>query len=577
MNPLLQELRTDAARILALLDQGFPYSAGPEERNTLIEETGKVLHKIEAVGQDFLSIGLLGGTGVGKSTIMNALAGSVIASAGHRRPLTHQVLVYKHRETDTLPILGRSDLEWREITHEADAIRQILLFDLPDFDSMAAEHRERVVRFLEHLDLVAWVSSPEKYADLRFYEFLDTVPKARPNFLFVLNKVDLLFEGTDPVEAYDRLARTVGLFRKHLNDHGVDDPPLFAVSAQADPARGGSEPWNQFPLLKQHVFRQRDIKEIHCVRSANLDVELRGIASVLEKEARPLQSVEEYIGSSLVQMETRKPIWRNEAGEAVSRWIGRHWETVLLQGSGRSALIGPGRAIELLLSEWREAIRPEKNLPVETPSPHPPESVLSLFRAQVEEVKDGITRRMLVQGLPAPLMKRTESVLNPSGRVEAFGRALTGVMNGLLHAPSMPSFRWFKTVQLLTYAVLLLLFLVAIGGGETSEGAAADPGWRSVLKLLVSWIGTLFSTQGLAALGSFLLIHLYLGLRFFRRRRRVVEKAAERAVRKNRDVLMAVWEKEISSLREDLTAYQEDIRSKIGILSQSPRRMPLED
>lgn len=564
MNRTLQQLRSDAGLILALIDQQFPFSAGPEERSSLARETGRVLHKLEAIDQDFLSIGLLGGTGVGKSTLMNALAGAEIASAGHRRPLTRQVLVYRHKEAEALPTLGRVDLEWREITHETDAIRRVLLCDLPDFDSILAENRERVARFLEHLDMTVWVTSPEKYGDMRFYEFLDEAPKARPNFIFVLNKGDLFFEEAEPEEAYERLSRTTALFRKHLAEHGVEDPLLYTVSARTIRTGGIVEPWNQFPLFKQQVFQLREIKEIRGIRSANLDVELRAIFSVLEREALPLQSMEQLLASAIKQMEARQSSWLEEAGEAISRWLAAHWESTLLEGGGASALMGPGQAIELLISNWPARMADEKR-PAELLSASPAEGVLSLFRTQVEEVRDGVTRQMLVQGLPAPLLERADSVLNPSGRVEGLRIRLEGRMSGGLSVPSF-TFRWFKFSQFMTYGALLLLFLVAIGGRESWRELIMVPGWRSGLNLVLSWVNTLFSAQGLAALGSYLLINLYLGLRFFRRRKRAIKRVAERAVRRNRDALLAVWEKDLATLREELKAFQEDIRAKIAFL-----------
>ena len=63
--------------------------------------------------------------------------------------------------------------------NEAEAVRHLLLCDLPDFDSLLTGHREQVVQFLEHLDILVWTTTPEKYADERFYAFLREVPKAR--------------------------------------------------------------------------------------------------------------------------------------------------------------------------------------------------------------------------------------------------------------------------------------------------------------------------------------------------------------------------------------------------------------
>jgi len=106
--------------------------------------------------ESYLTIGLLGGTGVGKSTVMNALAGSEIASASHRRPHTDRVLITARRGRPTIPQLPGEEIPWTLIVHRSDAIRQVLLCDLPDFDSLLGQHRERVIQFLEHLDLLVW-------------------------------------------------------------------------------------------------------------------------------------------------------------------------------------------------------------------------------------------------------------------------------------------------------------------------------------------------------------------------------------------------------------------------------------
>jgi len=248
-------------------------SLAPEQQLTLREEAENLSLKLRSMQEGFLTVGLLGGTGVGKSTVMNALAGSEIASASHRRPHTDRVLIYTHEETGPLASpLPEKDLPWALVGHRSDAIRHVFLCDLPDFDSLLGEHRERVIRFLEHLDLLVWVTSPEKYGDGRFYEFLAQVPKAKQNFLFVLNKTDLLFQNESLEQGYQQLAQLARTFQEHLRKQSLNQPRLYVLSAREAILFEPLSPWNQFPSFKQEVFHRRDTKQIMAIKAANIDV-----------------------------------------------------------------------------------------------------------------------------------------------------------------------------------------------------------------------------------------------------------------------------------------------------------------
>ena len=117
----LGELLSRCARLL-----------GERRRQDLLEGWQEICALEESL-DDRLVVGLVGGTGVGKSTLINALAGDVVSTAGDRRPTTSRIVVYRHRLTKLPEGLSGEDLSQPQVEHDNENLGRIVLLRLSGF------------------------------------------------------------------------------------------------------------------------------------------------------------------------------------------------------------------------------------------------------------------------------------------------------------------------------------------------------------------------------------------------------------------------------------------------------------
>ncbi len=182
----------DLSPILDRLDLVLARAAevgGSDTVTDLVEAAGSVRHR-RGYMADMLVVALAGGTGSGKSSILNAVAGATVASTSALRPHTDAPLAWipqRHDAglTELLDAVGIDDRV------EQAVFPHVAIIDLPDHDSIVGAHRDVVGRLLPLVDVVAWVVDPEKYRDrVLMEEYLVPLVDYEEQFFFVLNQID---------------------------------------------------------------------------------------------------------------------------------------------------------------------------------------------------------------------------------------------------------------------------------------------------------------------------------------------------------------------------------------------------
>lgn len=573
MKNLGSQISDQLNQALTLMKKPALFSFTDDEKDDFLAEVLRLKENLQNLKGTVLVIGIIGGTGVGKSTLMNSLAGEPISSASHRRPHTEQALIYRHEDLAQMPEFGLDDLPFREITHRADDIRQIVLCDLPDYDSLMGEHRERVLEFLKHLDLLVWVTSPEKYADKAGYDFFDLLPKAKENFYFVLNKVDIFInQDTQGIQKsleinYTELGKVTESFSNLIREHGVDDPSLFVISALDALNKISNGSWNQFSSFKKQIFKERDIKQIRAIKSANLDLEMKRLFMKLEKEISNLKEFARILGQVSSKVKEEHSAWIKIGSQGTDLWLNNFIKKeILFEHWDSSKLLGPGYLVGLLFHGWSRRFEGENNI-ADLSKLSFPEDILAIYKRQFARLDDRVNLHLLQNSLPPSLGDEVKDVLRLDSILDDIKEESIRAVMTKAAEPPRPSFFGFKAFQVISYALIMIFFLFALGNETAWKEIFQNPGLFSLSNLFLVMVGTLFSSKGLAALITSIVLNFYIGYRFFKRLRKRSRKAVEKTLKSLKGELLHIWLEKVDSVFSNLDNFKDDISAKVSAIS----------
>ncbi len=249
------------------------------ELNTINLELARLLHR-EPVSLSFQSsgaeedplflYGIVGGKDVGKTSLINCLAGSEISLDTDILDEGTRIAVGYSHISDIPSLKKRLSADvgarLRYVSHERDSLASVVLIDFPDFDSRFQTHREDMRKLVKHLQAVVWVISPRKYGDHELLDQLEAVAQSNENYYVVFNKIDQLEGKADLNTVRKEVVSYISDGCRKRNIPAPDWERLYLISA-IDPER------YDFPRLHEQMIRAHSEEEIAKAKAENVRFE----------------------------------------------------------------------------------------------------------------------------------------------------------------------------------------------------------------------------------------------------------------------------------------------------------------
>lgn len=524
----------DRSAVVGIVEQAIDFLetdrlllAHASQREDLLKRCRTLLEQAREPGE-LLYVGILGGTGVGKSTLINALAGEEISQSSDRRPFTDKAVVYRHKETrsglnEISHLIRRPDAE-----HESDPVRALVLLDLPDFDSIEEENRRGVLQILPRLDCVVWVVSPEKYADDVFYRLVSEAAINREHFTFVLNKADELRDhGNDP---HSRVKDVLGDLTFRLrNEAGIEQPRIFSISANQE--FSGAEPdpvlAREFSRFRDFLMSRRNAKEIASVKTSNLVEKTGRLLADLHKLIGPEEKVK--LLKSVRAIDTEGTEVAPEADPGIQEHKKKIESLIFRELIADDSSIGPVKwALNALVWARGNLGRRGTELSVHSAFHGAARLMSERVRSDLERFTDRVDSELILSlgglesaGMRGGFQDALEHATNRAYRL--FGQECELQRNALVARFA----RWRRFRQKLVMFVPLPILIMKLAGLPRMESWWDQPTVWGALGMIVAFLTSLFSADGLVGLCVLLICELLLAWFLASRRIRKIERQAD--------------------------------------------------
>lgn len=294
-----------------------------------------------------LVVATLGGTGTGKSTLVNALVGSDVSAAGRERPTTLRPTLICHERCAPESFGFHAD-EVNVVVRDLPSLHDLVLLDCPDPDTTedqqaSGTNLDRLRKMLPHCDVLLVTSTQQKYRSARVLEELaSAAPGAR--LVFVQTHADNSDDVRDD-------------WRAMLGDDYRVGEMFFVDSVSAlEDSRAGLAPRGEFARLLGFLTRELAGTAAHRIRRANfLDLVESTLESCRQRLDAALPAIDQletglseqrarvsarFTRSLRDELLTSQRPWENRLlGEVTRRWGFSPFSLVLRAYQGLGGIV----------------------------------------------------------------------------------------------------------------------------------------------------------------------------------------------------------------------------------------------
>lgn len=274
-----------------------------------------------------LVVAVFGGSGTGKSTLINALVGEEVTASGRERPTTRRPQVITTPDLDLDP-LGLPSDSIDVVRVDSTVLRDVVLVDCPDPDTGEEAHDagqlDRLHEILPLCDVLLYTSTQQKYRSARVSEVL-AVAATGCRVFFVQTHADVDSDIRDD-------------WAKQLAED-FEDPELFLVDALSalQQQRQGRRPGGDFARL-EHLLTSR------LAASARLEIRRANLIDLLDNALKESQKDYDSAWPAVVTLETALQ-------EQHERLVGS-LATRLAEELEASHYLWERRLVERVTSDW---------------------------------------------------------------------------------------------------------------------------------------------------------------------------------------------------------------------------------